>query len=75
MQSKQKTVKVERKRKYFVGANWKCNGTISFAKEIVNHLINDVEYDKSKMDLMVLPGFLHLTLVKAIVNEGILVGA
>ena len=39
----------QRKRKFFLGANWKCNGTISFAKEIVNHLINDVEYDKSKM--------------------------
>ena len=42
-------MKEERKRKYFLGANWKCNGTIAFAKEIVNHLINDVEYDKSKM--------------------------
>lgn len=39
----------ERKRRYFIGANWKCNGNTAFVKEIVSHLINDLEYDKNKL--------------------------
>ena len=39
----------ERPRKFFLGANWKCNGTTAFAKEIVTHLINDFEYDPAKL--------------------------
>ena len=42
-------MQAERKRKYFLGANWKCNGTVSFVKEIVTHLINDLEYDKNNL--------------------------
>jgi len=37
------------KRRYFLGANWKCNGTTEFVKEIVNHMINDLQYDKNKL--------------------------
>lgn len=37
--------------------------------------MNDLEYDSDKLDIMVLPGFLHLSLVQAIVNPGIMVGA
>lgn len=58
-----------------MGANWKCNGTTSFVKDIVTHLINDLEYDQQKLDIMVLPGFLHLSLVQAILKPGIMVGA
>ena len=93
----------QRQRRYFLGANWKCNGTTAFTKDIVNHLINDLEYDQNKLgtytqiinrlnrficmcgglslrllfltDIMVLPGFLHLALVSAIVKPGIMVGA
>ena len=80
-------VQTERKRKFFLGANWKCNGTTAFCKDIVENLINDFEYDSSKLgkqplithkkftDLMILPGALHLSLVQAIVNENVLVAA
>ena len=39
----------QRQRRYFLGANWKCNGTTAFSKDIVNHLINDLEYDQNKL--------------------------
>ena len=41
----------QRQRRYFLGANWKCNGTTAFAKDIVNHLINDLEYDRNKIGM------------------------
>jgi hypothetical protein len=34
-------------------------------------MINDLKYDSSKLDFMVFPAMLHISLVKAKVNEGI----
>ena len=42
-------VEQKQQRRYFLGANWKCNGTTAFLKDIVNNLFNDVEYDKNKL--------------------------
>lgn len=56
-------------------ANWKCNGTTAFAREIVTHLINDVKYDVDRLDFMVLPGMLHLNLVKARMRDHVMIGA
>ena len=56
---------MESKRKYCVVANWKCNGTTDFVREIVTNLINDIEYDENKLDMIVLPGMLHINLAKA----------
>ena len=53
------TVPAEARRKYAVIANWKCNGTTDFVRDIVTNLINDLEYDTSKLDFLVLPGMLH----------------
>ena len=56
-----------------MGANWKCNGSTAFVKDIINNLINSFAYDKSKLgkvvkrvtgvDLMVMPTILHISLV------------
>ena len=56
-------------------ANWKCNGTTEFVRDIVPNLINDVEFDSSKMDFIVMPGMLHVNLVKARAHDHIKVGA
>jgi hypothetical protein len=32
-------------KKYCIIANWKCNGTTDFVRDIVTNLINDLEYD------------------------------
>jgi len=62
-------------RRYFLGANWKCNGTTEFVKEYVSSLLNDLKWNKACLDVMVFPGLLHMSLVKAQVQEGICVGA
>lgn len=44
-------------------------------KDYVSHLINDLKWDKQKLDLMLFPGLLHMSLVKAQVQEAVQVGA
>jgi len=56
-------------------ANWKCNGTTDFVRDIVSNLINDLEYDTNKMDFIVLPGMLHLNLAKARISDHIMIGS
>ena len=86
MDGKGKTGVVVSERKYFLAANWKSNGTTHFVKDIVQNLINSFEYDPSKLgkimsklitvlDLMLLPGALHISLVKAMVAPHVSVGA
>ena len=65
----------KRTRRYFVAANWKSNGTTHFVKDIISNLINSFEYDPKKLDLMILPGLLHISLVQAMVPEHVTVGA
>jgi triosephosphate isomerase len=52
-------------RKYFIGANWKNNGTTEFVKDYVSSLVNQLNWDTRKLDLMVFPGLLHMSLVRA----------
>ena len=65
----------EARRKYAVIANWKCNGTTDFVRDIVTNLINDLEYDTSKLDFLVLPGMLHINLAKARIADHVMIGA
>ena len=41
----------QRTRRFFLGANWKCNGTNDFVREIVQHMINDLDYDQKKLGM------------------------
>ncbi len=36
-------------RKYFVGGNWKCNGTMKFVHEFTENTLNKMDYKKDKM--------------------------
>lgn len=36
-------------RKYFVGGNWKCNGTLEFNKFLITDVINELEFDPAKL--------------------------
>ena len=56
-------------------ANWKCNGTTDFVRDIVSNLINDLEYDTSVLDFIVLPGMLHINLAKARIDDKIMIGS
>jgi len=56
-------------RKILIGGNWKSNGTIAFTKEIIGEMINHLSFDTSKIDVLVCPTFLHLSIANAMVNE------
>lgn len=38
-------INAPRTRKYWLGANWKCNGSIAFIKDSVNNMLNDLSYN------------------------------
>ena len=37
------------RRQYFVGGNWKCNGTLAFLKDMIENTLNKVEYNPDKV--------------------------
>jgi triosephosphate isomerase len=39
------SVAKQRTRKYFIGANWKSNGSTQMVKEMIQYMINEFEYD------------------------------
>ena len=39
---------MEHQRKYFVGGNWKSNGSQKFVKEHIENVINKIEYNQDK---------------------------
>ena len=36
-------------RQYFVGGNWKCNGTLASAKDLVENVLNKVEFNQERV--------------------------
>jgi triosephosphate isomerase len=62
-------------RKYCIVANWKCNGTTEFVRDITSNLINDLEFDTNLLDFIVLPGMLHINLAKARIDDKIMIGS
>eukprot|EP00798_Chlamydomonas_sp_ICE-L_P001705 gene1705-33110_t len=52
------------KAKFLVGGNWKCNGTRSSVKELVDGLnAGAASIDESKVDVVVAPTYIHLDMV------------
>ena len=58
-------------RKLLVGGNWKSNGTIASANELVNETLNTVDIDFSKVQVTVAPVSIHLQHVKSILKPEI----
>lgn len=40
---------MEGSKKNFVGGNWKCNGSVDKNRELINDVINKLEFDPSKV--------------------------
>jgi hypothetical protein len=40
---------VESHRQYFVGGNWKCNGSVAFTKEMIEGTLNKMEYNHDRV--------------------------
>ena len=66
---------MEGARRYFIGGNWKCNGTVESSKDLILNTLNVTEFDTSKVDLVVAPISLHIPLAKAMLKDNIHVAA
>jgi triosephosphate isomerase len=63
-------------RKLLVGGNWKQNGTVKFAKEFPEKVLNKASFDSNKVEVVVSPAAIHLLTAKdAIKNKGVFVAA
>lgn len=62
-------------RKLLVGGNWKSNGTIASANDLVENVLNKVDIDFNKVEVTVAPISLHLQHVKSILKPEIQVCA
>lgn len=62
-------------RKLYVGGNWKSNGNSKFTKEHIENVINKLEYSPEKVDVMIAPIFIHLSLAKEIAKSRTIVAA
>lgn len=58
-------------RKYLVGGNWKCNGTLSFAKSFPDEVLNNLKFDPSKVEVVVAPTALHVSTVQSVVANNV----
>ena len=62
-------------RKYVIGGNWKCNGTSQSIRDLVSNVVNKLEFDDSKVDVVVAPVTVHMAAVKALVNPSVKLAA
>ena len=58
-------------RKFIIGGNWKCNGSLESINKLVNEVINKVEIDETKVDIVVAPINMHIGTTKAMINPSI----
>jgi len=52
-------------RRYLVGGNWKCNGTMGFANQFPNEVLKNLVFDNNKVEVVVAPSTIHMTSVQA----------
>ncbi len=58
-------------RKLLVGGNWKQNGTIKFAKDFSETVLNKAKFDQNKVEVVVAPSALHLLTAKQALTSGV----
>ena len=58
-------------RKYLVGGNWKCNGTLAFAKQFPQEVLNALKFDPAKVEVVVAPTALHTSTVQSVVKNNV----
>lgn len=52
-------------RRYLVGGNWKCNGTVDFSKSFPSTVLKNLAFDQNKVEVVVAPNNLHIQQVRA----------
>ena len=61
-------------RKFIIGGNWKSNGSVEFVRDMCSKVLNTMEYDKDKVEVVITPVALHIAAMKAMLNADINVG-
>jgi triosephosphate isomerase (TIM) len=51
-------------RRFIVGGNWKCNGTLDFAKTFPSTVLAPHAFDLNKVEVVVAPSFVHIGAAK-----------
>lgn len=54
-----------------VGGNWKCNGTMAFAKSHTTDVLNKMKFDPKKVEVVVAPAAIHIPAVQAVVANNV----
>ena len=52
------------RNKILIGGNWKSNNSMSQSLALVNSVINNLQYDSNKVDVVIAPINLHITSVQ-----------
>ena len=64
------------RNKFFIGGNWKSNGSLNDSVSLVKNTINNMKIDNKKVDVIIAPIFLHIPAVqKALSNADVKVAA
>jgi len=63
------------KKRILIVGNWKSWGVISTIKELCNILLVKLQFDPQKIELVIAPGYLHISLVRAMLPDTIEVAA
>ena len=50
-------------RKYLVGGNWKCNGSVDFARKFPAEVLKPLAFDGNKVEVVVAPSAVHISMV------------
>ena len=58
-----------------VGGNWKQNGTIKFAKDFSENVLNKAKFDSSRVEVVVSPSAIHLLTVLQTLKSGVQVSS
>ena len=66
---------METQRRFIVGGNWKCNGSVQFVQDHVNNVLNKCSFEEARVQVVVAPVSIHIASVKALLNPNIKVAA
>lgn len=66
-----------RARKVFIGGNWKSNNTVEKSRQLVENVINKLDFDNEKtgrycdtlLEVLVAPINLHVQFVKSLITN------
>lgn len=59
------------KRRFIIGGNWKCNGTMKSNEDLIKNVLSKVQFKPEHGDVVVSPIALHLTTVQSKVDKKI----